>query len=203
MGTVSGSGTYLAGSGVTARAAPKGGYVFVNWTESGSPVSTSSNFTFTLTGPRTLQAHFTAGWSIQATSSSPAGGTVTGAGGYPAGSNVTLVAQPSAGYRFTGWTEGGSLVGGSPTYSFAATTNRVIVGNFALIIPSLRMASAGAGDLWIEWPAALPGWVLQESPDLAPASWSNSTRAVSVSGTNHHVTVVPSGPRAFFRIIHP
>jgi len=34
------------------------------------------------------------------------GGTVTGGGWYPAGSNVTLTATPDAGYQFAGWNDG-------------------------------------------------------------------------------------------------
>ncbi len=57
-GTVSGSGSYEWGSSATVTAIPNAGYIFENWTESGNVVSTSSSYTFTVTGDRTLVANF-------------------------------------------------------------------------------------------------------------------------------------------------
>ncbi len=39
-------------------ATPGAGYDFVNWTESGSQVSTNTSYTFTLTSDRNLVAEF-------------------------------------------------------------------------------------------------------------------------------------------------
>ena len=58
-GTVSGGGTYQQGQSCTVHAAANSGYTFFNWTEGGSQVSTNANYTFTVTGNRTLVAHFT------------------------------------------------------------------------------------------------------------------------------------------------
>ena len=58
-GTVSGGGTYQQGQSCTVHATANSGYVFTNWTEGGSQVSTNANYTFTVTGNRTLVAHFT------------------------------------------------------------------------------------------------------------------------------------------------
>jgi uncharacterized repeat protein (TIGR02543 family) len=58
-GTTSGDGTYASGASVTVTATPKSGYVFTNWTQSGSVVSTSASYTFTATTNRTLVANFT------------------------------------------------------------------------------------------------------------------------------------------------
>ncbi|KUO70868.1 MAG: hypothetical protein APF81_08015 [Desulfosporosinus sp. BRH_c37] len=58
-GTAAGGGTYSEGSSVTVTAAANSNYTFVNWTEGGSPVSTSTAYTFTLgTSDRTLTANF-------------------------------------------------------------------------------------------------------------------------------------------------
>ncbi len=59
-GTVSGGGTYNYGQSCTVTAAANSGYTFTNWTENGTQVSTNANYTFTVTGSRTLVAHFTA-----------------------------------------------------------------------------------------------------------------------------------------------
>jgi uncharacterized repeat protein (TIGR02543 family) len=59
-GTSSGAGTYNYGSNITLTATPKSGFTFANWTESGTIVSTSSSYRFTVTGNRTLVANFSA-----------------------------------------------------------------------------------------------------------------------------------------------
>ena len=57
-GTVSGGGTFSSGSSVTVTATPAAQFHFTNWTQSGNVVSTSANYTFTVTKNRTLVAHF-------------------------------------------------------------------------------------------------------------------------------------------------
>ena len=58
-GTVSGSGTFTAGTSRTVTATANSGYTFTNWTENGTVVSTAASYTFTLTGNRNLVANFT------------------------------------------------------------------------------------------------------------------------------------------------
>jgi hypothetical protein len=60
-GSTSGDGTYNSGSSVTVVATSNAGYRFVNWTESGAPVSTSAGYTFTAVADRTLVANFAPG----------------------------------------------------------------------------------------------------------------------------------------------
>lgn len=57
-GSVSGGGLYPFGSPVTVTATANTGYVFVNWTEAGVVVSTSSSYAFTAGGNRSLVANF-------------------------------------------------------------------------------------------------------------------------------------------------
>lgn len=58
-GSVAGDGVYYHGQSCTVHAYPNNGYTFSNWTENGSQVSTNAHYTFTVTGNRTLVAHFT------------------------------------------------------------------------------------------------------------------------------------------------
>jgi YD repeat-containing protein len=58
-GTVTGGGTYNHGSNCTLIATPNTGYVFTNWTENGTEVSTDATYSFVVTGNRTLVANFT------------------------------------------------------------------------------------------------------------------------------------------------
>jgi hypothetical protein len=57
-GTVSGGGTFAEGTSHTVTAAPNTGHTFVHWVKSGSVVSTSESYTFTLNGNVTLVADF-------------------------------------------------------------------------------------------------------------------------------------------------
>ncbi len=57
-GTVGGGGTFLGGSSQTVTATPNGTHSFVHWTRSGTVVSTSESYTFTLTANTTLVADF-------------------------------------------------------------------------------------------------------------------------------------------------
>ena len=57
-GTASGDGTFNSNSAVMVTATPNTGFTFVNWTEFGTPVSTSANYSFNLTADRTLMANF-------------------------------------------------------------------------------------------------------------------------------------------------
>lgn len=57
-GTVSGAGSYYPGDSCTLRATPATNYTFSNWTESGSAVSSSNPYTFTVNSNRTLVANF-------------------------------------------------------------------------------------------------------------------------------------------------
>ena len=58
-GTVSGTGWYEQGETCSLTATPNSdNYVFVSWTENGEVVSTSAQYSFTVTGNRELEANF-------------------------------------------------------------------------------------------------------------------------------------------------
>lgn len=200
MGAVAGANTYVIGTSVTATATPKVGYVFLNWTEGGNIVSTLPGYTFSLLTQRTLVANFAAGFAVAASSSFAPGGTVSGSGGYATGNNVTLVATPAVGYEFTNWTEGGTVVGSDTSFTFTASANRTLVANF---LPIVDIGSAAPDTLLIAWPVTAAGWVLQESPDLSPASWANSSLPITASGGQNQVSVPSPTGRLFFRLTHP
>lgn len=135
-GIVSGGGTVEGGAQVTVTAAPASGYTFSGWRESGSIVSTSRSYTFTVTSDRSLTAVFAAAvqsYSI-VTSVDPAGaGTASGGGAYTQGQSVTLQATPASGYQFVAWKEGDMNVSTDASYTFTAGGNRTITAVFAAI----------------------------------------------------------------------
>lgn len=59
-GTVSGAGAFSIGETCTLTATPNSGHNFVRWMENGMEVSTEPTYSFTVYGPRTLVAAFTA-----------------------------------------------------------------------------------------------------------------------------------------------
>jgi uncharacterized repeat protein (TIGR02543 family) len=71
-------------------------------------------------------------YTISASSSPNAGGTVSGGGTYTHGSTCTLTATPATGYSFVKWTKNGSQVSTNPSYSFTVTANASYVAVFSL-----------------------------------------------------------------------
>ena len=132
-GTVTGGGTYQQGQSCTVTATANSGFTFSNWTENGNVVSTNANYTFTVTGNRTLVAHFTAipqSYTITVSADPVEGGTVTGGGTYQQGQSCTVTATANTGYNFVKWTVNGSQVSTNPTYTFVVTSDRSLVAHF-------------------------------------------------------------------------
>ncbi len=137
-GTTAGAGSYNAGASVTATASPNAGFTFVDWTENGVRVSTSSSIQFFVSSNRSLVANFTtipaSQLAVILSSNPPAGGTTDGEGAYPAGTSVTVTAAQNVGYTFTNWTDrtNGAVLSTSPAYTFVLSANRNLTANFAL-----------------------------------------------------------------------
>ncbi len=129
-GTLTNSGLYPNNSAAPLIATPNAGFAFVNWTENGTVVSTNPNYTFTVTGDRTLVANFAPGSVIATTSSPLTGGNTDGGGIFVNGSVRTIEAVPSANYVFVNWTEDGVPVSASASYTFTVATDRDLVANF-------------------------------------------------------------------------
>ncbi|MDR3543736.1 MAG: cadherin-like beta sandwich domain-containing protein [Desulfosporosinus sp.] len=143
-GTVSGGGTYAEGASVTVTASVNNSYNFVNWTESGTQVSTSAAFTFPMgTTDRSLVANFAANTpvppvthTVSVAANPTAAGTVSGGGTYAEGASVTVTASVNNSYNFVNWTESGTQVSTSAAFTFPmGTTDRSLVANFAVTSP--------------------------------------------------------------------
>ena len=129
-GTASGAGTFNQGSSVTVTATPNTGYLFTNWTENGTAVSTNSSYQFTMAGNKTLVANFSFQFGLVVSSNPAAGGTTTGAGSYTAGASVTVTATANSGYTFSNWTEGLTIVSTNASYVFPLNSSRTLIANF-------------------------------------------------------------------------
>lgn len=65
-------------------------------------------------------------------------GTVSGGGVYALNSYVTIRATANEGYRFTGWTDGSSLINNSSSYTFILDRDRTLTANFETIFYIVR-----------------------------------------------------------------
>jgi hypothetical protein len=128
-GTVSGQGTFNIGSTNTVIATPNTGYNFVNWTENGTVVSTSTSYAFTLNSNRNLKANFAAK-TYTITLETTTGGSVSGQGTFNYGSSNTVIATSGSGYAFLNWTEGTTVVSTDASYSFTVSSTRTLKANF-------------------------------------------------------------------------
>lgn len=132
-GTISGAGTYTQGQTCTLIASANSGFAFSNWTENGNVVSTNATYSFTVTGNRTLVAHFVVNptnYTITVSANPTNGGTVSGGGTYQQGQQCTVSATANSNYTFIKWTENGTQVSTNPTYSFTVNSNRTLVAHF-------------------------------------------------------------------------
>ena len=144
-GTVStgnGSKTYLSLIDVTAT--PDEGYKFVNWTSGETVLSTSQFLRFKLEQDTSITANF-AQIQYYMIAVSAENGTVSGGGTYEEGNMVTIVATPSDGYRFAGWTSNGTLVSTNATYSFTASENLTLVANMEQITYNVAATASEGG----------------------------------------------------------
>jgi uncharacterized repeat protein (TIGR02543 family) len=149
------STSVVAGSSLTLTATPATGYNFAGW--SGACAGTTgSTCTVTVNAATSVTANFTQPRSLTVTSSaggavgsSPAGIACPGtcSASFTDGTTVTLVATPTSGYSFTGWS--GACTGtGSCVVTLAA--NATVSAAFTAIPPTtyaLNVAAATGGSV--------------------------------------------------------
>ncbi len=200
-GDINGEGEYEVESEVMVSAAPRAGFMFLNWTADGAVVGTEPDLIFPAAANVALVANFIAQVTITATTSDVLGGSVSGDGDYAPGTEVSLLATENPGYTFTGWTENGVDVASTPGYVFTANTARTLVANF-IEIPLVVMdhAAPGSNELTIRWPSTAVGWTLEESPDLK--TWTPSTLQVTTAGEENRCTITPTVGNRYFRLKH-
>ena len=104
-GSVTGAGTYEEGATATLTATPAEHYRFVNWTYD-SETSTDNPLSLVVNSDITVTANFEpVQYTLIAPTNDENKGTVTGAGTYAHGTEVTLTANPAAGYKLLYWSD--------------------------------------------------------------------------------------------------
>ena len=124
---------YDNNASITLTATALTNYEFVNWTDTntGTVLSTSNPYTFSLTADKYITGNFRGAEKTISVSVSPSGsGTATVGGSKRYGETCTVTATPATGIQFVNWTEGGTQVSMSASYSFTVTGNRTLVANF-------------------------------------------------------------------------
>ena len=130
-GNPSGGGTYTEGDEITVHANTNNDYVFDNWTENGTEVSTNSDYTFTVPAEnRNLTANYNPKYTISLSSNPSEGGSVSGGGTYEEGTEITVSATSNSGYVFDNWTKNGTEVSTNKDYTFTVIEDRNLTANF-------------------------------------------------------------------------
>ncbi|MCQ2337993.1 MAG: fibronectin type III domain-containing protein [Paludibacteraceae bacterium] len=126
MGTVTGAGTFPHGTMVTLTAVPSPHYHFVYWSNG----DTTSTLTLVVDTDITVTAVFAIDHlTLSLNVNDPSLGSVTGAGIYNYGMNVTVSAIPANSHSiFTGWSNGET----DATTTVLLTSDSTITANFVL-----------------------------------------------------------------------
>ena len=102
--SVIGSGTFSVGTSVLIGATPSNGWSFFVWSDGDL---NTQRYVLVPSGGGTYTAIFRPIMGTVNVAANPAtGGSVSGAGAYQVGSNVTLTATANSGWVFTGWSDG-------------------------------------------------------------------------------------------------
>lgn len=121
-GTVSGAGSYNYLDNVAIEAAANEGYTFAGWYDGETLVSTNNPYEFTMPYNDVIYvARFSTNeYSLSLANENEDLGSISGAGTFEYGSNVTITANPNKGVSFVGWYgSDGELVSSDPIYSFS------------------------------------------------------------------------------------
>ena len=101
-----------------------------------------------LNGSVSLSGEVIAEYDVTLAANPVAGGSVAGAGSYPAGTEVTVAARTNTNYHFVNWTENGNPVSTDASYTFTISADRDLVANFELdtfvIAATANPAAGGA-----------------------------------------------------------
>ena len=149
LGSVTGGGTFPAGTVIEIGATPSPSARFVSWDDG----NTDNPRTVTVTGNITYTAKFEAlqNYTITVVSANPAMGTVEGSGTFMEGTVINISATPLTGYYFIGWSDGNAdnprsiTVTANETYVAQFGTNPVQTFTLTVMCNSSEGTTIGSG----------------------------------------------------------
>ncbi len=189
-GTVSGGGTYAVGSSREISATANSGWGFAGWSDGNA----SNPRTVTVpAGGASYTANFSQQTATITVSASPSnGGTVSGGGTKASGSSCTVTATANSGYTFSNWTEVGTVVSASASYTFTVTGPRTLTANFTVVGQTTPVVSVTPITRYVTKDAGTTTFNVTNSGS-GTMTW---TAAVSSGGTWARITSGASGSNA-------
>ena len=189
-GTVMGEGTFELGAICTLTATANEGYIFMNWTENGTVVSTNANYSFTVTGDRNLVANFSQNGGYHFITSGTWSNAANWSGGRLPGANdavsidanctLNINAEVASLTVTTGQTltlQSGKTMTVTGTLTNTATMGLVIEDGAQLVNASINVAATmekvisahdGASTGWYTIASPMNGMVIAGSNFLTP-----------------------------------
>jgi uncharacterized repeat protein (TIGR02543 family) len=146
-------------------------------------------------------------YTLGATASPAAGGTVSGAGTYTSGTAVTLTATPAAGYSFTGWS--GDASGTSTSTTVTMNANKSVTANFQVIAPvtyTLATSASPAAGGTVSGAGSYTSGAVVTLTATPAAGYSFTGWSGDASGTSTSTTVTMNANKsvtANFQVIAP
>ena len=148
-GSVIGSGSFPHGSLVNVSATPNAGYSFIQWVGAGISDSTAPNSTLIMNSDQTISAQFAQSeqslFSLVLQANPQSSGILMGGGNYPQDQNVSISAEPVAGYSFDRWD--GHPINNSPdsNTSLILDSNITITAHFTRLNYLINLDSTSGG----------------------------------------------------------
>jgi uncharacterized repeat protein (TIGR02543 family) len=189
--------TYHLNEQVTLTATPAQGWNFAGWT--GDVTSSSTQITLTIDETPAVTATFTqATYSLTVSSSPTQGGTVSQnppGSTYTYGQLVTLTANPSTGYTFTGWS--GAITGTVSPATITITGNMLVTANFARIgvTLTLNVSPAGKGSITVSPPGPYYYGDTVQLTATPIAGYSFSQWSGDLTGSTNPATLTLNGDK--------
>ena len=177
-GTWSQQGQKLVGTGAVGHATQ------------GISVALSKGGNTLAAGGRTDNNNFGAVWvfvqpAAIAVSASPSrGGTVTGGGSFNPGTSQTVIATANAGYKFTNWTEGNTVVSTAASYTFTVGAARALVANFAPLAAHDFSGDARSDILWHNGNGSAAMWLMNGTTPVTQNVIGFFSAAWQIAGTS-------------------
>lgn len=199
LGTITGAGSYLAGTNCTLSIDVAQGYSFHHWEKDGNNIGTGTSVTFQVNGNTYVTAEGSQiQYYINAVSSPLNCGTFTGTGAYTYGSQVILRAIPNQGYEFDSWWENNAQLSTSPEITFLATQDRTLYARFNALsqytistvsVPNAGGSVSGAGTYYGGSICTLEA---RSNGKYYFDHWSTSMGGASISTSNPYSFTVDS-----------